>query len=134
MAKGLSRRDFLRAGCGALMGAYALGLAGCGGEQGGSGNSNTLEFWAFDEGRAGLAQAALKTDAWKEAQGNVKVNFRIFPYEQMHDKLLTALVSGKGAPDIADVEISRFSNFIKGDELPFVDLTDRIGGDIGEVY
>ncbi len=64
----------------------------------------------------------------------MKVNFRIFPYEQMHDKLLTALVSGKGAPDVADVEISRFSNFIKGDELPFVDLTDRIGGDIDDVY
>jgi len=134
MAKGLSRRDFLRAGGGALVGAYALGLAGCGGEQGGSGSSNTLEFWAFDEGRAGLARAAVKTDAWKEAQGDVKVNFRIFPYEQMHDKLLTALVSGKGAPDVADVEISRFSNFIKGDELPFIDLTDRIGDDINDVY
>jgi arabinosaccharide transport system substrate-binding protein len=64
----------------------------------------------------------------------VKVNFRIFPYEQMHDKLLTALVSGKGAPDVADVEISRFSNFIKGDDLPFIDLTDRIGSDINDVY
>jgi len=117
-----------------LVGAYALGLAGCGGEQGGGSGGNTLEFWAFDEGRANLGRAALKTDAWKEAHGDVKVNFRIFPYEQMHDKLLTSLVSGKGAPDIADVEISRFSNFIKGDELPFLDLTDRIGGDIDDVY
>ncbi|CAN5192151.1 hypothetical protein BH18ACT10_BH18ACT10_10850 [soil metagenome] len=134
MARGLSRRDFLRAGGGALVGAYALGLAGCGGEQGGSGGGGPLEFWAFDEGRADLARAALKTDAWKKAHGKLKVNFRIFPYEQMHDKLLTALVSGKGAPDIADVEISRFSNFIKGNELPFVDLTDRIGSDIQDVY
>ena len=134
MARGLSRRDFLRAGGGALVGAYALGLAGCGGEQGSSGSSNSLEFWAFDEGRADLARAALKTAAWKKEYGKVKVNFRIFPYEQMHDKLLTALVSGKGAPDIADVEISRFSNFIKGDELPFVDLTGKIGNDINDVY
>ena len=135
MARGLTRRDFLRAGGGALLGASALGLAGCGGGggQGGSGG-NTLEFWAFDEGRANFARAATETDAWKEAHGGMKVNFRIFPYEQMHDKLLTALVSGKGAPDIADVEISRFSNFIKGDELPFVDLTDRIGGDLDDVY
>ena len=135
MARGLTRRDFLRAGGGALLGASALGLAGCGGGggQGGSGG-NTLEFWAFDEGRANLARAATETDAWREAHGKMKVNFRIFPYEQMHDKLLTSLVSGKGAPDVADVEISRFSNFIKGDELPFVDLTDRIGDDINDVY
>ncbi len=135
MSRGLSRRDFLRAGGGALLGASALGLAGCGGggDQGGSGG-NALEFWAFDEGRANFARAALETKEWRDAHGDMKVNFRIFPYEQMHDKLLTALVSGKGAPDVADVEISRFSNFIKGEELPFLDLTDRIGGDIDDVY
>ncbi len=134
MKRMLTRRGFLKAGGGALAGAYVLGLAGCGGgEEGGSGD-NTLEFWAFDEGRADLARAAIETQEWKDAHGNVEVNFRIFPYEQMHDKLLTALVSGKGAPDVADVEISRFSNFIKGDELPFVDLTDRIGDDINDVY
>jgi len=134
MKRMLTRRGFLKAGGGALAGAYVLGLAGCGGgEEGGSGD-NTLEFWAFDEGRADLARAAIKTQEWNDSHGNVEVNFRIFPYEQMHDKLLTALVSGKGAPDVADVEISRFSNFIKGDELPFVDLTDRIGDDINDVY
>ena len=134
MKRMLTRHGFLKAGGGALAGAYVLGLAGCGGgEEGGSGD-NTLEFWAFDEGRADLARAAIKTQEWQDTHGNVEVNFRIFPYEQMHDKLLTALVSGKGAPDVADVEISRFSNFIKGDELPFVDLTDRIGDDINDVY
>ena len=131
----LSRRDFLKVTGAGVAGAALFGTAGCGGGgQGGSGGDNTLEFWAFDEGRANFAKAALQTDEWKEAHGNVKVNFRIFPYEQMHDKLLTALVSGKGAPDVADVEISRFSNFIKGEELPFVDLTDRVGDDINDVY
>ena len=134
MARGLSRRDFLRTSGGAFVGAYALGLAGCGGGGQDSSEGNALEFWAFDEGRANFAKAALETKEWKDAHGDTKVNFRIFPYEQMHDKLLTALVSGKGAPDVADVEISRFSNFIKGDELPFLDLTDRIGGDIDDVY
>jgi ABC-type glycerol-3-phosphate transport system substrate-binding protein len=62
MGRGLSRRDFLRVGGGALAGVSALGLAGCGGggEQGGSGG-NSLEFWAFDEGRADFAKAALKS-------------------------------------------------------------------------
>ena len=129
----LDRRDFLKVGGGALLGAYALGLTGCGGGQAGSGGG-TLEFWAFDEGRANLARAALDNKAWKEKHKDVKVNFRIFPYEQMHDKLLTALVSGKGAPDIADVEISRFSAFIKGDRVPFVDVTDRIAGERDNIY
>ena len=35
--KALTRRDFLRVGGTALTGAYALGLAGCGGGQGTSG-------------------------------------------------------------------------------------------------
>jgi arabinosaccharide transport system substrate-binding protein len=32
----------------------------------------------------------------------------------MHNKLLIALQSGKGAPDIADIEISKFPNYLKG--------------------
>jgi arabinooligosaccharide transport system substrate-binding protein len=131
----LSRRDFLKVTGTGAAGMALLGTAACGGGgQGGTGGGNTLEFWAFDEGRTNFAKAALETDAWKEAHGNVNVNFRIFEYNQMHDKLLTALVAGKGAPDLADVEISRFSQFIKGDELPFVDLTDRVGNDIDDVY
>jgi arabinosaccharide transport system substrate-binding protein len=117
-----------------LAGAYFLGLAGCGGgsEQGGS--SKSLEFWGFDEGRVNFAKAAYKSEAFKSKHGAVKVNFRILPYEQMHDKLLTALVSGEGAPDIADIEISRFGQFIKGDRVPLLGLEERIGDDINDVY
>lgn len=108
MKRMLTRRGFLKAGGGALAGAYFLGLAGCGGgDEGGSGD-NTLEFWAFDEGRADLARAAIKTQEWQDTHGNVEVNFRIFPYEQMHDKLLTALVSGK-APRTSLMSRSRVS-------------------------
>lgn len=133
VSKLLTRRDFLRVAGAGVAGTAFLGAAGCGGG-GQEKSANTLEFWAFDEGRANLARAALETEEWKSKHKNIKVNFRIFPYEQMHDKLLTALVSGKGAPDIADVEISRFSRFIKGDELPFVDITDRIGDEKENVY
>jgi arabinosaccharide transport system substrate-binding protein len=47
---------------------------------------------------------------------------------------LTALVSGEGAPDIADIEISRFSLFIKGDHVPLLGLKKRIGDDINDIY
>ena len=52
----------------------------------------------------------------------------------MHDKLLAALVSGQGAPDIAEVEIARFSQFLKGERVPFVPLTERIGAEIDNIY
>ena len=66
MKRMLTRRGFLKASGGALAGAYVLGLAGCGGgEEGGSGD-NTLEFWAFDDGRADLARAAIETQEWKD--------------------------------------------------------------------
>ena len=74
----LSRRDFLKVTGAGVAGAALFGAAGCGGGQAGGGGDNTLEFWAFDEGRANLARAALKTDEWKQSHGNVNVNFSIF--------------------------------------------------------
>ena len=130
----LTRRNFLRASGGALVGAYALGLAGCGGGGGGGGSAKTLEFWFFDEGRASFAKAAYESEKFKSAQPDVKVNFRIFPFDQMHNKLLSALVSGKGAPDIADIEIGEFGKFIKGERIPLIGLKDRIGGEIDNVF
>ena len=98
------------------------------------GSSKNLEFWGFDEGRVDFARAAYKSKEFKSRHGDVTVNFRILPYEQMHDKLLTALVSGEGAPDVADIEISRFGQFIKGDRVPLLGLKNRIGDDINDIY
>jgi len=123
----------LRAGV-ALPAAASAGtlLASCGGNEGAS--SNTLEFWAFAEDRLFFVKDVLESDAWKSKHPDVKVNFRVYNITQMHDKLLTALVSGKGAPDIADVAGGFFSKFIKGETMPFVPLTDRIGDEIDKLY
>lgn len=134
MKRSMTRRGFLKASGGAFVGAYALGLAGCGGGSQQGGSSKSLEFWGFDEGRVNFAKAAYQSDEFKNKHGDVKINFRILPYEQMHDKLLTTLVSGQGAPDIADIEISRFGQFIKGDRIPLVGLKERIGGELDNVY
>lgn len=96
--------------------------------------STTLEFWAFADARVGFVREVLNSEAWKSAHPDVAVNFRIFPYNEMHDKLLAALASGVGAPDIADVEISRFSRFIKGERVGFVPLNERIGSEIDNLY
>ena len=46
----------------------------------------------------------------------------------MHNKLLIALQSGVGAPDMCDVEISKFPNFLKGkvENIALVPLNDII--------
>jgi arabinosaccharide transport system substrate-binding protein len=132
MKRAMSRRSFLRVGGGALAGAYALGLTGCGSQEGGS--SNSLEFWSFSPERVGFTEAVLKLDAWKSAHPDVKVNVRVLPFEEMHNKLLAALVSGKGAPDVVDIEITKFGMFIKGDQIPLIGLKDRVGDDLNNVY
>jgi len=94
----------------------------------------TLEFWAFANERISFVKEVLKSSPWTSAHPDVAVNFRVFPYEEMHNKLLAALTAGTGAPDIADIEISRFARFIKGERVPFVALDDRIGAEVNNIY
>lgn len=139
----ISRRGFLGVTAGA---AAALGLAARGASPSASAakprvasviraqSGATLEMWGFDEGRLNFVKAAAELPVFKEKHPDVKINFRQFQFDQMHDKLLAALASGKGAPDIADVEIARFSQFIKGERVPFVALDDRIGAEVSNIY
>jgi arabinosaccharide transport system substrate-binding protein len=94
----------------------------------------TLEFWAFSEDRLKFVRELVKGNTWTSAHPDVAINFRVFAYEDMHNKLLAALASGVGAPDIADVEISRFSRFIKGERVGFVPLNDRIGSEKNNLF
>ncbi len=100
----------------------------------GAGGGTQLEFWAFSEDRLKYVRELIQSNTWTSAHPGVTVNFRVFPYNEMHDKLLAALASGQGAPDLADVEISRFSRFIKGERVGFIPLNDRIGDEINNLY
>ena len=93
-----------------------------------TGAAATLEFWAFANERLGFVKDAV------QAHPELTINYRVFPYQEMHDKLLAAVTSGRGAPDIVDVEISRFGGFLKGDTVPFVPLNDKIGTDLDSLY
>ena len=129
---GVNRRRILGATAGAA--ALGLGVGGAGRTRAARQEAATLEFWGFDEGRLNFAKAAAELPVFKDAHPDVTINFREFQFDQMHDRLLAALASGRGAPDIADVEIAKFSAFIKGDRIPFVPLGDRIGAEIENVY
>lgn len=131
-ASPISRRRLLGAAAGAT--AVAGGLAMPIRTRAARRQAATLEFWGFDEGRINFAKAAAELPAFKDAHPDVTINFREFQYDQMHDRLLAALASGRGAPDIADVEIAKFSMYIKGERIPFVPLNDRIGDEIDNIY
>jgi arabinosaccharide transport system substrate-binding protein len=84
-----------------------------------------LTFWTFVDAHAEywLAQA----DRWNEAYPDrpLTVTPSVIPWQQMHDNLLAALLVGSGAPDIVDVEISKFATFVKGD-IHLVDMSDMV--------
>ena len=123
----VSRRRFLKA---TVAGALAAGsgvVSGCSGPVVSAFNTGakpTLEFWAFTNTRT-----AWQEKAWKLYQQQQKpdfdLHFLILPYSQMHDKIMITSQAGSGGPDIADIEISQFSRYIKGDVI-FLDMTPKL--------
>ena len=58
----------------------------------------------------------------------IEIKSEVYPYDDMHNKMLIALQSGVGAPDMCDIEISKFPNFLKGkvENIQLVPLNDII--------
>jgi arabinosaccharide transport system substrate-binding protein len=92
----------------------------------------TLTFWTFVDAHADffLRQA----ERFNAAHPEVKITLEptTIDYQDMHDKLLIALQSGAGAPDLVDIEIAKFGTFMRGD-IQLHDLTplvERSGQDL----
>ncbi|MGW8482988.1 ABC transporter substrate-binding protein [Microbacterium sp. NPDC055903] len=103
-------------------------LSGCtsgetdGGDDAADGTT-TLDMWVFAELHGQVYEDM--AEKWNEENPDNKVDLEItvYPYQDMHDKLLLAVNSGQGLPDLADIEVGKFGNFVKGDNPPLVDLT-----------
>src|SRR5690625_851682 len=74
-----------------------------------------LTHWAFAEKHSGVIIKLAESWNRENPDRPIKLISEVFPVDQMTNNLLLALQSGKGAPDIADIEISRFSDFLKGE-------------------
>lgn len=85
-----------------------------------------IEFWTFQELHVEFYEAM--AEKWNEQNPDEPINLvpTVYPYQDMHSKLLIALQSGVGAPDLVDIEINKFSNFLKGDIqlLPLNDIVE----------
>jgi len=104
-------------------------LAGCSSSGGGKDESaapgtTKLDMWVFADVHAGYYKEMAKQWNEKNPDDKVDLNITVYPYQDMHDKLLLAVNSGQGLPDLADIEVGKFANFVKGDNPPLADLTD----------
>ena len=87
-----------------------------------------LSYWTYQD--LHLQFFNKMAGLWNEANPDrqIKLNGEVLPYEDMHTKLLVALQAGTGAPDIVDIEIAKYPNYLKGD-IQLVPLNDVIDPD-----
>lgn len=143
--KAVSRRNFLRmaAGLGGVgllsacggVGAPSGGAPAAGGEAPAAGATTapaaggtaqtTIEVWFWDDA---LGSA---TAGFEKANPDIKVDFKKLTYADTHQKLLTSLAAGSGAPDVCAIEIGKVGSFAGKGGL--VDMTSGAFAD-GKKY
>ncbi|MGZ7442241.1 ABC transporter substrate-binding protein [Paenibacillus sp. TH7-28] len=83
--------------------------------EGGAGESATeLSYWTFVELHGQHFEKML--EKWNAANPDrqIKLNVTVMPYDDMHNKLSIAVQTGVGAPDIADIELGKYPDFMQG--------------------
>jgi len=87
-----------------------------------------MTFWTFGPGASTpFFEAAAR--AWNAAypERPIALTCQLYPYEDLHTRLLIALKTGQGAPDLSDIEVNKFPNFVrKGDQIHLIPLNDLI--------
>lgn len=84
-----------------------------------------LEMWTFIELHGKHFDDMVQKWNTANPDRQIKLTVNVLPYEEMHNKLQIALQSGDGAPDVVDIELGKFANFLKG-EPQLVPLNDAI--------
>lgn len=91
-----------------------------------------LELWTFVELHSQHYAAMLEKWNAEHPDKKIKMTFTTYPYGDMHNKLIMANQTGTGAPDICDIEIGQFPNFMLGN-VQFVDMDKYIAPYAGNV-
>ncbi len=90
-----------------------------------------LTFWTFQAAHQKFMEDAAAR--WNETYPDRPIDFKAetLGYDDLHNNLMISLQTGTGAPDLVDIEISMYANFITGDEasIPLVPLNDVIEPD-----
>ena len=91
-----------------------------------NGEPTQLTFWTYVEQHTEFMQDAAETWNKNHPDEPIELQTETYPTEDMHSKLLVTLQSGDGAPDLVDVNVARFSDFMQGGEEVFIPLNDII--------
>jgi len=77
--------------------------------------ATTLTFWTFQQSHADFL--GLMAESWNAqfTDRPLVLDSSVFGYDDNHNNLLISLQAGTGAPDMADIEISRFALFLAGE-------------------
>lgn len=95
----------------------------------GAGEENVITIWTSNELHNQMFEFGKNAYNEKHKDAPVELKIEVYPNAEMANKLLIALQSGVGAPDIADININYFSNFTKGD-IQLVPLNDIVEKEI----
>ena len=91
----------------------------------------TVTFWTFQAAHQKFMEDAAAR--WNETYPDRPIDFQAetLGYDDLHNNLLISLQTGTGAPDIVDIEIAMYANFITGDEqyIPLLPLNSVIEPD-----
>jgi len=105
----------------ALIAATVAGTAFAGGQ----GDSDSLTMWTFVDLHARFYETMMNQWNKDHPDKQLKITFTNMPYGEMHNKVTMAVQTGKGMPDLVDIEISQFPNFLRGN-IPFLELNNYI--------
>ena len=89
------------------------------------GNAVELEVWTHSDVLVDWMSQAMQN--YNFPNQNITLKKVVYPIDDVHAKMLAALSSGQGVPDIMRIEQGKFSPFIKGQTIGLMDLTDKIG-------
>ncbi|NLB91236.1 MAG: extracellular solute-binding protein [Clostridiales bacterium] len=91
----------------------------------------TLTFWTFAQSHHAFMESAAQR--WNETYPDrpIELKAETQEYAGMHQNLTISLQSGSGAPDIVDIEIAQYTNYITSEEeyIPLIPLNDIIEPD-----
>jgi len=91
-----------------------------------------IEFWTFQDLHVEFYEKM--AEKWNQTHPDrpIKLIPTVYPYDDMHNKLLIALQSGVGAQDLVDIELGKYANFLKGD-IQLVPLNDIVEPELDNI-
>jgi arabinosaccharide transport system substrate-binding protein len=108
-----------------LMMALSVSLFAGGVTESAASGPTELSLWTFQQAHLKFYNAQVERWNAEYPDRQIVLKAETYPFADMHNKLLIALQSGVGAPDIVDIEISKYPNFLRG-KVQLVPMNDYV--------